>query len=255
VDARVKVVNRAGDHRLRLLFPTGAEVDRFDAATTLDAAVRTTEPVSGAGWVHPVPSTFCHQGWISAGRLTVSAPGLPEAEVTPDGVVALTLVRSVGWLSRYDLQTRPVPAGPAVEAPGAQTLGAVEASVSLLARSAPADTARRTRDAEAGLWGVLGGPEPRLEPGRPLLRLEGDGVVLSALKPADDGEGLVTRVLNPTDQTARARIHLGFAVGAVEGVRLDELPDDRVELAATDGGLVTVEVPARSLRSIRLRPV
>src|SRR5207249_3051785 len=74
-------------------------------------------------WVHPAPSTFPHQGFVAANGLTVAAPGLPEAEVTPDGIIAVTLVRAVGWLARMDLRSRPRPAGPLMPAPGAQCLG------------------------------------------------------------------------------------------------------------------------------------
>ena len=70
--------------------------------------------------MHRAPATFPQQGFVSANGLTVVAPGLPEAEVTPDGVIAITLLRAVGWLARTDLRQRPQPAGPAVPTPGAQ---------------------------------------------------------------------------------------------------------------------------------------
>ena len=59
---------------------------------------------------------------VAAGALWVGAPGLPEAEVSPEGVVAITLQRSVEWLARTDLKTRPEPAGPMLRTPAAQCL-------------------------------------------------------------------------------------------------------------------------------------
>src|SRR5262249_37060729 len=132
VDVRVRVENAAADHRLRLRFPTGRPVDRALAATTFGVAERPTTPRTGAGWVHPPPRTFPHQGWIAANELTVVAPGLPEAEVTPNGTILVTLVRAVGSIARYDLTTRPVPAGPPMSIPGAQAIGALDAELSLL---------------------------------------------------------------------------------------------------------------------------
>ena len=85
-----------------------------------------------------------------------------EAEVTPEGVLALTLLRSVGWLSRPDLGTRPGEAGPSLETPGAQLLGQLEAELSLVA-----DEGRGTLpaawDAELGLQATAAGHmgEPR----------------------------------------------------------------------------------------------
>src|SRR4029077_14234228 len=106
VDVTVRVDNPADDHRLRLLFPTGRPVTSFHAATTFDVAARTTSRPDDARWVHHAPATFAHQGWVSANGLTVVAPGLPEAEVTAEGTIAITLLRAVGWLARFDLHSR-----------------------------------------------------------------------------------------------------------------------------------------------------
>ena len=76
------------------------------------------------------------------------------------------------------------------------------------------------------------GDAPPLAAGRPLLALAPGAIVLSALKPAEDGDGLVVRVLNPTDEIVEAVIDLGFPVDTVRPVRLDESPADDGELGA-----------------------
>jgi mannosylglycerate hydrolase len=173
----------------------------------------------------------------------VGAPGLPEAEVVEDGTVLVTLVRSVGWLSRFLVRTRPLPAGPEMPAAGAQVQGPVTARVVLAADPAV------VQDVELGLRAVLGGPLPLLAPGRSLLSLSPPALVLSACKPAEDGDGMVVRVLNPTDEPHEATLAFGVDVGAVEAVRLDEsptdLPVDRVD------GVVRFPVPPHALRSVR----
>ena len=169
VDLTVRVDNTARDHRLRLLLSdraAGRDVSRRDDLRRR-ASGRRRRPTT-RGWVHPAPTTFAHQGWVSANGLTVVAPGLPEAEVTPDGRIAITLLRAVGWLARFDLRSRPIPAGPPMEVPGAQMLGALEARLSLLAGGDPG----AARAAELGLRGVIGGAEPLLADGVALLALE-----------------------------------------------------------------------------------
>lgn len=250
VDVDVEIDNRSEDHRLRLLFPSGSPAQRFRAATTFDVVERTNVAVDDTGWIQPAPRTFCQQGFVEVNGLVVCAPGLPEAEVTPDGVLALTLVRSVGWLARMDLRSRPLPAGPMMEAAGAQVPGRVTARVSILAGGEWA----AARDAELGLWGVLGGPSPLLEDGREMLSLSGEGVVLSALKPADDADGIVIRLLNTTGHDARAVLGFGFAVADAVPCSLDEhdLSSQDWDLQADSQG-VELEVPAHALRSLRLR--
>ena len=130
VDLHVDVENAAPDHRLRLCFPTGAPVDTFRAATTFDTAVRTTAARRRALGASRA-ATFPHQGWVEANGLTVVAPGLYEAEVTADGMIAITMVRAVGWLARIELATRPIPAGPGLPTPGGQLPGGIAADLSL----------------------------------------------------------------------------------------------------------------------------
>jgi len=245
VDLRVCVDNPAKDHRLRLLFPTGGPIDEFEAATTFDTARRHTHSRDATGWVHPAPVTFVQQGFVSANGLTVAAPGLPEAEVTSDGVIAITLVRAVGWLARMDLTTRPQPAGPVIPTPAAQCLGSFEAHLALFAGSA----AGAVRDAEIGLWAVAAGAAPLLPAERALLKIEPCEVVLSALKPAADGTGVIARLLNPSDTAREARIHVGFPFAGVHSVRLDETPD--TDSVTVTGACVSLPLPPHALRSLR----
>lgn len=246
VDITVAIENTADDHRLRLLFPTGQPTSRFDAATTFDIAERSTERPDDRDWAHPAPATFVQHGFVRANGLTVAAPGLPEAEVTPDGVIAVTLVRAVGWLARMDLVSRPQPAGPTVAAPGAQCRGRIEARISLFAGANHAEA----RAAELGLMAVPAGPEPVLAPGRELVRIEPRAILLSALKPADDAEGMIVRVLNPTGTAHTAHLVVGLPFEHAEGVRLDESPTETP--LAVAGNTVSIDVPPRALRSVRV---
>jgi hypothetical protein len=247
VDLRVRVENRARDHRLRLVFPTGAPLARFEAATCFDVARRAPGPADATGWVHPAPATFPSQGFVHAAGLSVVAPGLVEAEVRPDGAIAFTLLRCVSDLSRHDLRSRPGPAGPGTATPLAQCPGALEARLSLLAGLDPA----AARDAELGLRAVTAGAAPLAAAGRPLVELAPGPLLLTALKPAERGGGLVLRVANPGEQPVEARVRLGFPFERATAVRLDE-----TEVALPllrEGDALRFEVPAHALRSVLVR--
>jgi alpha-mannosidase len=131
---------------------------------------------------------------------------------------------------------------------GAQVPGRIEARMALLAGCDPA----AARAAELGLRGVIAGPEPLLAPGAALLTLAPAALVLSALKPAESGEGIVARVLNPTDADLHATLALGFPVAEARAVRLDEEPADHA--VTLKGREVHFTVPAHALRSVWLRP-
>jgi alpha-mannosidase len=75
--------------------------------------------------------------------------------------------------------------------------------------------------------------------------------VLSALKPADVGNGLVVRVLNPSDVPAVASIRFGFPVRTARAERLDETGTDDVPV---EHGAIRTTVPPRALRSFRIVP-
>jgi mannosylglycerate hydrolase len=249
VDVRVRVDNAARDHRLRLLFPVGARVAACDAATTFDVVHRAPGPRPDAGWVQRAPATFPQQGFVHAGGLSVAAPGLPEAELLErDGAsaIALTLLRCVGDLSRHDLDTRPGLAGPGTATPGAQCLGPFEARLALLPGLDPA----AAREVELGLAAVACGDAPLAPEGVPLVALGPADLLLSALKPAESGAGLVARVLNPTDAPATARLALGVPFAEARLVRLDEEPAEGD--VTREGDALVFAVPPHALRSVRI---
>ncbi len=244
VRCEVSLDNRAEDHRLRLRFPTSAPIDEVRVATTFDIARRTSTAVDDSQWVHRAPRTFVHQGWIAANGLTVGAPGLPEAEVTPAGDILVTLVRSVGALARLELRTRPCRPARRWSRPARRCRASSAPTVTLAAT--PSDA----RAAEIGMWGVLGDDTPLLDDGVSLLELDARASLLSACKPAADGDGIVVRVLNPGDAPDEVVLRFGFDVADATAVRLDETPDGN-HLTLVDR-TVTLTVPPHALRSVRV---
>ena len=251
VDLGLRLENTAEDHRLRLLFPSGRPAAHFEAATTFDTALRSSEPRDGSEWLHPAPSTFPQQGWVHVNGLSVAAPGLLEAEVTPGGTIALTLLRATGWLSRPDLETRQGDAGPSLRTPGAQCPGVLEAKLSLFAGLDPA----AAHDAELGLHACGAGQRGLIAEETALLEIEPREILLSALKPAERAGGSVLRLLNPTDRAIDARVRLAVPlaerIGSVEAVALDESPTPQ-DVAWNDTTIELTLAP-HALRSLLLR--
>jgi hypothetical protein len=248
VDLRVVLDHHARDHRLRFLVPVPSLEDAC-AATTFDVAPRRPGAPEGTGWVQAPVATFPQQGFVHAGGVTVAAPGLAEAELLerPLPAVALTMLRAVGDLSRHDLHSRPGLAGPGTRTPGAQCPGRLEARLSLLPGCAPA----AAREAELGLRAAWCGEAVRAPQDTPLLALEPEGLLLTAFKPAMDGDGVILRILNPDDAPSDAVVRLGFDVESARAVRLDEGPAE--ESVLLDGRrTLRLLIPPHALRSVRL---
>jgi alpha-mannosidase len=69
------------------------------------------------------------------------------------------------------------------------------------------------------------------------LTLEGRGLSFSAAKESEDGEWLVLRCVNVTDEPMTGRWHLPFAPKEARLARLDETPLGDAELAGKSIGL------------------
>ena len=266
VELELEIDNAAEDHRLRLRFPTGHAAETAAAAGHFETVRRPLAVAADTeGWAEDPSATHPHAGWAAVdegddperGGLLVAAPGLPEyeAEPTAGGVdVLVTLLRCVGWLSRDDLRTRPGNAGPMLATPGAQCRGPLAVRLALVPYRDAAGRRRAERIAAAHAappravaTGLHDGPLP---PEARLLALHGEAVP-TALKPAEDGDGAILRVVNlgPTPTALRVSAPHGGLAG-VSRVRLDEepLPD------GGDGAAPEIPIRAAEIASVRLRP-
>jgi alpha-mannosidase len=250
VDLDVELDNRARDHRLQLCFPTGAPAAECTARTTFDVVTRSTTRPDDSDWVQAAPDTFPQQGFVAANGLQVTAPGLVEAGVSSEGTIAFTLVRSVGWLSRSDLRTRPMEAGPTLATPHAQCLGHIRTRLSL----SPGVDPGAALDAELGLRAVATGHARSDAMDRSLLEIDEPRVEVSSFKPAEDGRGSVLRLLNVTSESLRATVRLGGLLASrirhAERVRLDET--SLGEAVRIEAGAMTLEIGAHAMVSLRL---
>ena len=100
---------------------------------------------------------------------------------------------------------------------------------------------------------VVGGAQPLVAADRALLTVTPRDVLLSALKPAEQGDGIIVRLLNPTDRAVPAAVTLGFPATSVRAVRLDETPCDAT--VTLDAGTIRLELPPHALRSVLVTSV
>ncbi len=259
----VTVDNRARDHRLRLLFPTGAShVETARADTAFDvitrparipvpATIRNESPVSSMPMISMVDAGDSETG------ATVIGKGLMEYEIT-DGepAIAMTLIRAVGDLSRNDLVTRPSGhAGPPVATPGAQCQGVQRFELAFEPHGpAPLATELLASARAQNIRPIVttarrpGGAGPLTRSYFWIDRRAGD-VVLSALKRAEDRSSTILRVFNPNDQAASLVLRTDVPIAQAFAVSFLE---ERQEALAIEDGGVNLSVAPKRIQTIEI---
>jgi mannosylglycerate hydrolase len=260
---RCRLDNRALDHRLRFRFPTGLRAGSVLAGTAFGVTERPV-PVRSAGrhpGERPVRTAPAHR-FVAVARggrgLALLAPGFFEYEQTLGGDLLLTALRSVGELSRDNLRTRSGHAGWPTPTPEAQCLGThvIELGIAPVTEADLAAPERLERIWEdlfvppVPHWIREFGPatEPPAEAG---VELEGEGAVLSALKPAEDGRGAILRCYNVRTAQVPAALRVRRQVASATLVRADETPLRALPVTA-GGHRVEFMIEAGGLASIRL---
>ncbi|MEU8007546.1 glycosyl hydrolase-related protein [Catellatospora sp. NPDC049111] len=248
LDWAVAFDNTVGDHRLRAHFPTAAAAD-WAADTHFSVLRRPLSPPLG-----PLPTERAYEAdcavapvhtWAATGGVGVLTAGLPEVQcLLPAGApeLAVTVLRATGWLSRPDLRSRTTGAGPELPTPEAQCLRRVDAAIGVVLDTGEQDMAYAAALHRAPLraWQLrFGSPVP--------VQADGVGVTgatVTAVKPADDGDGIVLRVANVTGEAVTA------AITGLDGRTVAEcsLAEEPVAGQPDPGALVLGPYEVRSLR-------
>ena len=177
----------------------------------------------------PLP-TFPARGFVDAGGVAVLLDHVMEYEVVEGRELALTLLRSIGLISRPDNPYREVNAGPELALPAAQCLGPWSIGFALFPHSGSWLEAGVLEQMEAYQHRFLTAPgegrQAAVSEGAG-LELSGDGVILSALRRR--GDQLEARVVNQTAEPRTATL----AGQAVE-LRPWEIKSLQPELAPRD---------------------
>ena len=235
VDARLRLENRAEDHRLRLLFPTPLRTDTLISEDRYLVQTRSLVRGTDPDWVQPTPATWPQAGFScleDGGRgLAVFNRGLPEVEGLSNDAgagIALTLLRCVGWLSRDDIEPdRRGNAGPTIATPEAQCPGAHTFDFAVMPYAGgwlDADVAgasTRWRCPPLSIQGVAGPAAA----GAWLLRCDEPRVRVTAIKRHEERDTLIVRLYNLGGEAVEAPLAFGREVAAVWSADLLEERD------------------------------
>ena len=252
VDIRCFPHTWSNDSRQRLLFPSLADAPGVTSDGHFFANDRAIERPDDADFVQPHAETFPQQDFSlvhdGEGGIAVLAQGLPEVAPLPDGDrlgLAVTLQRSVGWLSRDDFPTRRNQnAGPTIHTPDAQVERSGECRLALVPFSGDWKTAGIRRLSER--WRrpplVIQGVEDNEQrsPGD-FLTVDDPLVSVTAIKRHEDRDTLIVRLFTDSAEPHDAEVRLGPEIEAAWRVDLRERRQHVLPLADPH----TVRVPLR----------
>ncbi len=301
IDFKIDIENASKDHRIRVVFPTKIKTNSVNCDGHFVVLSRDIELPVAEKWVQEPLPTNHQKDFISvsddARTFSVINKGLPEYEaiLNEDGTVslAITLLRSVGWLSRNDFASRRMPAGPDLEAPNAQCLGhhTFELSLSIeenkdnwinsqthvkgkefnnpLKVIAPSIVRTSMRSADNlvlspfGILTVFGDTkrypiESYLPEELSFLEIENANIVLSALKKSEEGDDLVVRCFNIASITQKTTIKFCDFIEIYDAQIvnfLEETPQNKIKahIKLVEKRSLLLEIEPHVIATIRIK--
>ena len=267
VEVSTTVDNQAADHRLRAHFPAPIQVDRFDVEGHFDVVTRPIDlPADTEEWVEQPAPTHPQCGWArvydGTKGLMVANRGLPEVEALRaaqgtraerDTELALTLLRSVGWLSRADMSVRRGHAGPGLPTPEAQCIGEYTFEYALIPVGGDWTGAMDQAQAfGAPLRAVASGTHDGALPAcASFVTVEPASLIVTALKEAEDGSGLIVRFWNAGQTACEATVQFWRRPESVARCNLGERVLSTLDVDAA--GRITVPARGREIVTLLAR--
>lgn len=251
-----EVDNRARDHRLRVVFPTGLEkAASVSAAAPFDVVERPLKAPDCRAWREPYSRTQPQSGFVdvSDGRngLAIFTQGLREYEVVdvPSRPLAITLLRGMrNSMAVHAPETR----GELARA-GRYCLGHHVFRYAVMPHRGDWNAAQLHREfAEFRCDPEVVQFQTRQGEGtwrRACLSVRPAALVLSALKKHEDGDSLLVRLFNPTGKNIKAELEVKeLGVRRAYRARLDESREQ--PLPMTRSGVVRFVVPHKKIVTI-----
>ena len=272
---KTSLKNTVKDHRLRVLFPSDVDTGYSFAGTQFDITRHRIKPgmyddhrmpdrvrriMIGAREKEPI-MTFPHCSFVDINDgqrgIAVLDQGLKEYEILPKrNIIAVTLLRSIGWLARGDLLTRIGDAGPAIFTPEAQCLRQMTFHYALFPHRGDCYQGGVYRSAE-----IFNIPprlvrtdrhKGKLKENSSLLQVKANSHVLrvTALKKAEKDDSLILRLFNCSREKVAGEIILAQNIRKAYLVNLKE--ENIKEMKDFQGGKLRLTVKPKKIVSLKL---
>jgi mannosylglycerate hydrolase len=261
IDIHTEIENRACDHRLRVHFPAP-----FISTNSLhDGHFEIVQRKIGisdydASWEEPprpeVPQCQFTSITNDSISLTIANRGLPEVEVfknvSGNSEIAITLIRSIGWLSRDDLKTRKGHAGPmGIATPEAQMIGRFHYDYSIIpGNNNWRESIRHAYSFNAPLKSITTSVHPGILPSMySFVENQNNDFVITTIKSAEDDSGFIVRGFNILSSPIELSLRVSSPFSYAQLVRLDEKPLETLPMGSQ--GTINLHVEGNKIVTIR----
>ncbi len=259
IDFITHVDNRHPRIRLRVCFKTDIKLPEYTCETQFGAVNRKTNQYyfKPKDWKEKPSGVYPSLRWIDYSNgekgLTVINKGNPENEVR-DGCVYLTLLRSVDVLSNGI-------AGPMIPVPDARELKRYVFSYAVYPHEGDWRQAKSYKQGYEFNYDLIALQVPRNRKyrlSRSFLRIEPDNVILTALKRAEDGDGVIVRFYEAKGNEVKARLTFFREVKEAKVVNMLEETNEEFEKefgkdVKVDGNIIEVDMKPFEVITLKIR--
>jgi alpha-mannosidase len=259
IDMETELDNQAEYHRIRVLFPLGFKAETSVSAGAFSVDARPVEKQIEKDWnefftTNP-EKEFCDAGGEKYG-VTIANRGLPEYEVyneERESVIAVTLLRCVGEISKWKMRTRKDRGGWLVFAPEGQCRGKHRFEYSVIPHEGTWESSGScfdARDFACPLYPLPFTPsaEGKLPAEKGFISLP-RGLAVSAFKRCEFEDGYILRFYNITTKPVKGTVEFGFPVRRASLTGLDEKEKDLIEI---EDGRAVIDAPPYRVITLKL---
>jgi len=205
IDVTLEIENRAKDHRLRFGIDLPEEIDKVFNDGYYGIVEHYTRLENREEYVEENVPRYAMESFVSflgnKSKIMIVTRGLHEYEVErkeKETSCKITLLRSIGYLSRGDLITRKGYAGPFLPTPEAQCLGKYNFEYSFIILNSDKEKEFYEKSRDYLLYPVAVASHFKIKEWR-LMEIP-KGLFLTTLKISEDREDIIVRLVNMEDE-------------------------------------------------------
>ncbi|MGQ4892623.1 MAG: glycoside hydrolase family 38 C-terminal domain-containing protein [Candidatus Njordarchaeia archaeon] len=217
VDAEITLENRVTDHRMRVLNEIMVNTDEVHEELHFienRRKIPKKEPIREKDAIEVNPRAHPYHDYLylydGTRGIMIASKGLYEhSEIRKDKHIDLylTIFRSIGYLSRGDLESRKGHAGPGLPTPGAQCKRLLKFQYSIIPFRDKWESVKLAKNFTQPIFGVYSEGKGSLPNSYLSLKINGKDFMLTAFKKSEEGENKIVRITNLLPRENKIKIY------------------------------------------------